>query len=71
MATGKTKVVNQKGYAFITLDAPHESGKRDVFAHFSSFESAGLPHPEVGDRYSFDIQESDRGINAVNLQALD
>jgi cold shock CspA family protein len=71
VSTGIVKVVNsERGFSFLTLEQPHPSGKRDVFAHFSSFERAGLKHPTVGQRYSFEIKASDRGINAVNLEAL-
>jgi cold shock CspA family protein len=71
VSTGFVKVVNsERGYAFLTLEQPHVSGKKDVFCHFSAFESAGLQHPEVGGRYSFEIRASDKGINAVNLEAL-
>jgi CspA family cold shock protein len=70
VATGRVKVVNDKGFCFITLDQPHVSGKADVFCHFSTFEKAGLRHPEVGDRYQFEVVPSDRGIHAVNIEAV-
>jgi cold shock CspA family protein len=70
VSTGFVKVVNERGFCFLTLEQPHVSGKTDVFCHFSEFERAGLRHPNVGDRYSFEIRASDRGINATNLEAL-
>jgi cold shock CspA family protein len=71
VSTGKVKVVNHdRGFCFITLEQEHVSGKRDVFAHYSSFEAANLPRPEVGNRYEFEIRASDKGINATNLTAL-
>jgi cold shock CspA family protein len=42
-----------------------------VFVHFSDFQLAGLPKPEVDDRYSFEIEESERGLKAINLASLD
>lgn len=68
--SGHTKMVYpNRGFAFLTMDLKHPSGRKDVFAHFSEFERAGLRHPEVGDRYSFEVVPSDRGIHAVAIDA--
>ena len=47
------------------------TGAKDVFVHFADFERAGLPRPEVDERYSFEIEETERGLRATNIAALD
>jgi cold shock CspA family protein len=65
-----TRVSVERGYCFITMDLKHPSGRADVFCHFSQFELAGLRHPEVGNRYEFEVVPSDRGIHAINIEAV-
>lgn len=66
MATGRIKAVNDRGFGFIKPD----QGDRDIFVHFRSFEDVGLPHPEIGDRLAFEIEESERGLRAIKLKSL-
>lgn len=51
---------DQKGFGFITPD----DGSKDVFVHGSA---CSQPINE-GDKVSFEIEESDRGPKAVNVQ---
>jgi CspA family cold shock protein len=68
-ATGVAKVVNSaKGFSFIKQDYHYGA---DVYAHFSEFELAGIPHPDIGDRFSFRIVESERGLRAVEIESFD
>jgi CspA family cold shock protein len=55
----------QKGYGFIQ----QEEG-RDIFVHYSSIEMAGFKTLAEGERVSFDVEESDRGPVAKNVQRL-
>ena len=51
---------NQKGFGFIT---PDEGGK-DVFVH-----QTGLTEEiREGDKVSYDVQDGQKGLNAVNVK---
>ena len=53
---------NDKGYGFIS----RESGD-DVFVHFSAIQGEGLKSLDEGQKVSFDVEEGDRGLQAVNV----
>ena len=55
----------KKGYGFIE----QEDGQ-DLFVHYSSINSAGFKTLTEGERVSFDIEESDRGPVAKNVNKL-
>ncbi|MGR3741561.1 cold-shock protein [Companilactobacillus sp. DQM5] len=63
MQNGTVKWFNaDKGFGFIT----GEDGK-DVFAHFSAIQSEGFKSLEDGEAVTFDVEDSDRGPQAVNI----
>jgi CspA family cold shock protein len=63
MEHGTVKWFNaEKGYGFIT----REDGS-DVFVHFSAIQGDGYKTLEEGQSVTFDIEESDRGPQAVNV----
>lgn len=63
MENGTVKWFNaEKGYGFIT----REDGS-DVFVHFSAINDDGYKTLEEGQTVSFDVEESDRGPQAVNV----
>ena len=65
--TGKVKWFNaEKGYGFITSD----EGK-DIFVHYSAIQADGFRSLEEGQKVSFEIVESDRGQQAVNVVVTD
>lgn len=53
---------NEKGYGFIS----RESGD-DVFVHFSAIQGEGFKSLDEGQKVSFDVEEGDRGLQAVNV----
>lgn len=55
----------EKGYEFIE----REDGG-DVFVHYTAIQSDGFKTLNEGDRVSFDIVESDRGLQAENVVKL-
>ena len=61
---GKVKWFNPtKGYGFIERD----DKEKDVFVHSSAAQAASLELHE-GDQLTFDVETSDKGPSAVNLQ---
>ena len=63
MAKGTVKwFSDQKGYGFITPD----DGSKDVFVH-----KTGLTDEiNEGDKVSYDIEESPKGLNAINVKVV-
>jgi len=54
---------SEKGYGFIK---PHD-GSKDVFVHHSEVPGEDLRDEE---EVEFDLEESPKGMNAVNVQRL-
>ena len=64
METGTVKWFNSdKGFGFITA----ENGN-DVFVHFSAIQGDGFKTLEEAQSVSFDVEDSDRGPQAVNVE---
>ncbi len=52
----------KKGFGFI-----EQKNGQDIFVHFSSINSPGFKTLAEGERVSFDIEDSDRGPVAKNV----
>ena len=66
MAKGIVKWFNdKKGFGFIE----QENGK-DIFVHHSAIMMEGFKTLAEGDRVSFDVEETERGPAAKNVQKL-
>ncbi|MBW1892793.1 MAG: cold-shock protein [Deltaproteobacteria bacterium] len=64
MANGIVKwFSDKKGFGFIE----QEDGG-DIFVHFSSITMSGFKTLSEGDRVTFDVEESDRGPVAKNVE---
>ena len=61
MSNGTVKFFNNsKGFGFITPD----DGSKDVFVH----QSGLIDKITEGDKVSYDVQEGQKGLNAVNVK---
>ncbi|MBW1727015.1 MAG: cold shock domain-containing protein [Deltaproteobacteria bacterium] len=64
MANGIVKwFSDKKGFGFIE----QEDGT-DIFVHYSSINMDGFKTLAEGERVTFDVEESDRGPSAKNVQ---
>ncbi len=65
--TGTVRWFNSsKGYGFI-----HRESGEDIFAHYSSITGAGFRSLEEGQKVSFEVFKSDRGLQAKNIKVID
>ena len=62
---GKVKWFNStKGFGFIE----REDKEKDVFVHTSAVRDAGMNSLDEGQEVTFDVENTDKGPSAVNLQ---
>jgi len=63
MNNGTVKFFNNaKGFGFITPD----DGSKDVFVHMNGL----IDEIREGDKVSFDVEEGQKGLNAVNVKVV-
>ena len=66
MEQGTVKWFNaDKGFGFLS----RESGD-DVFVHFSAIQGDGFKTLEEGQAVEFEVESSDRGLQAANIVKL-
>ena len=56
----------RKGFGFVE----QESGEKDIFVHASAVKSAGLRRLQEGQKISFDVEDSPKGPNAINIKSI-
>jgi CspA family cold shock protein len=68
MAQGTVKTVTDRGYGFIS----QEGEEKDIFFHENSLEG-DLADRKLfeGDKVSFEVEETPKGLNAVNIQLIE
>ena len=65
MANGTVKTVTGKGFGFIKT----EGSDKDIFYHENSLEGdLATRKLQAGDKVTFDIEETAKGKNAVNIK---
>jgi len=66
MAEGQVKWFNEKkGYGFIET-ATHG----DVFVHYTAIGGEGFRSLNDGERVSFEVEQTDKGLQAVDVKRL-
>jgi CspA family cold shock protein len=56
----------EKGFGFIS----NEDNRDKVFVHISNVENYGKPYPRKGDKVSFNVEKSPKGLNATHVVKL-
>lgn len=68
MAQGSVKTVTDRGFGFIKSD----EFKNDVFYHEKALTGDLADRKlQVGDNVTFEVEETDRGLNATNIQLVE
>ena len=64
---GKVKWFNgARGYGFIK----RADEGQDIFVHLSAVQNAGLKYLKEGEQLTFEVEYSDKGPSAINLQKI-
>ncbi len=65
--TGTVKWFSRvKGYGFIAPD----DQEKEIFVHFSGIIGEGYRNLEQGQRVNFDVEDTPKGPQAVNVEAV-
>ncbi|MBI2411230.1 MAG: cold shock domain-containing protein [Candidatus Kerfeldbacteria bacterium] len=65
--TGKIKTLADRGFGFISV----EGQEKEVFFHSSSLVGVKFEELSQGDFVSFEIEQSDKGPRAINVQRVE
>lgn len=66
MQQGTVITKNEKGFGFIKVDG-EPAGTKDLFFHTNELSNVSFDELNEGDRVTFDIADSPKGRNAVNI----
>ncbi|MCB0445981.1 MAG: cold shock domain-containing protein [Gelidibacter sp.] len=63
MQTGKIAKVTDRGFGFIAQDGE----EKELFFHSNELQNVQFDELQEGDAVTFEIAESQKGLNAVNI----
>lgn len=66
MTTGKIARLTEKGFGFIS----REGEEKDLFFHSNNLIDVRYDELREGDEVTFDVEQSDKGLNAVNVKKV-
>ncbi|MHB0865773.1 MAG: cold-shock protein [Minisyncoccota bacterium] len=69
MKEGTVVKKNEKGFGFIKIDGEPD-GSKDLFFHSNELQNISFDELQEGDRVSFEVGESPKGPNAVNVSKI-
>ena len=68
MVNGVVKTVTDRGFGFISM----EGSDKDIFYHEKSLEGdLAVRKLRVGDKVTFDVEETPKGQNAMNIKLVE
>lgn len=68
MEQGTVKTVTDKGFGFISK----EGSEKDIFFHENSLEGELATRKlKVGDVVTYEVEETPKGLNAVNIKLVE
>jgi len=68
MTNGTVKTVTDRGFGFITV----EGSDKDIFFHEKTLTGdLAVRKLRVGDKITFDVEETPKGKNAVNIKLVE
>ena len=66
MQTGTIARIMDKGFGFISV----EGSDKDLFFHSNELQNVAFDNLKEGDKVEFEVAESDKGPNAVNVSRV-
>jgi len=69
MQNGTVIKKNEKGFGFIKVDGAGE-GSKDLFFHTNELKNISFDELQEGDKVSFEIGDSPKGPNAINVSKI-
>jgi len=69
MQNGTVIKMNEKGFGFIKVDGAPE-GSKDLFFHSNELQNISFAELKEGDKVSFEIGDSPKGPNALNVSKI-
>ncbi|MEK7135795.1 MAG: cold shock domain-containing protein [Patescibacteria group bacterium] len=69
MQNGTVIKKNEKGFGFIKVDGAPD-GSKDLFFHSNELKNISFDELREGDKVSFEIGDSPKGPNALNVSKV-
>lgn len=69
MQNGTVIKKNEKGFGFIKIDGA-AAGSKDLFFHTNELQNISFDELQEGDKVSFEIGDSPKGPNAINVSKI-